>query len=430
MKYKDFYKLPLEDAKTYKLFNDMRLNGVFQFEGQALQMIVKQMGVRNFNDIAAITALARPGALNSGGTARYIKYVTGEDDPVYHSDIHHDITGDTFGIVIYQEQMMEIARRCGNFSWKDVQTLRKAAAKSLGDEFFGRYKKQFVEGALENGYTEEVANHLWTDISSSGSWSFNKSHAVSYGLVSYWTAWAKANYPMEFAVANLNNSSNSDHAIKLLRDLIKHEGISYIPVDPDNSDIYWSYSGNVLLGGLTNIKGIGDAKAAKILQARRNGQQVTPSLLKLLTDPVTDFDILFPAKHYWGHLYTDPRSYSLDGKPMFIKDINGKGEYVFIGVLVDRNLRDLNEQVFLEKRNGERILEYTQYLNFKLEDDTDMISCKISRYKYEFLGRDIAESGRLGKDWYLVRGVINSDWRRVDVTEIVNLNKYFKVVIK
>jgi len=95
MEYKDYHELPLDDPKTYTLFNALRLNGIFQFEGQALQMIVKQMGVRNFNDISAITALARPGALNSGGTARYIKYVTQSESPAFFSDIHEQITGDT-----------------------------------------------------------------------------------------------------------------------------------------------------------------------------------------------------------------------------------------------------------------------------------------------------------------------------------------------
>jgi len=430
MEYSDYYTLPLDDPKTYALFNALRLNGIFQFEGQALQMIVKQMGVRNFDDISAITALARPGALNSGGTARYIKYVTGEDTPVFHSEDHKSITGDTFGIVVYQEQMMEIARRCGGLSWADTSDLRRAASKSLGDEFFGKYREQFIKGAQENGYDEETANQLWSDISSSGSWSFNKSHAVSYGLVSYWTAWAKANYPMEFAVASLNHSANDDAAIKLLRDLVRNQGFDYIPVDPDKSDIGWSYDGNTLIGGLINIKGIGYAKARTILKARNGNASLTPGLFKALNNPSTVFDIIFPADHYWGHLYRDPKSYQLEGKPMFIRDIEGRGEFIFIGCLIDRNLRDLNEQVFLEKRGGNRVEEYTQYLNFKVEDDTDMISCKISRYKYDAIGKKIAESGRVGKDWYLIKGDIKTDWRMIDVKEIVNLNQYFKVDIK
>lgn len=425
--YKWFYTIPTDDQATFTMMKNLRLNGVFQFEGQALQIIVKQMGVNNFDDIVAITALARPGALNSGGTARYIKYSTGQETPTYYSDVHSSITGDTYGIVVYQEQMMNIARMIGGLSWEDTSDLRRAASKSMGDEFFGRYKTKFIEGAIANGYSQEVSEQLWVDISASGSWSFNKSHAVSYGLVSYWTAYCKANYPAEFAVACLNHATDSDSAIKLLRDFVINEGFSYKPVDPDKSMLGWVADGKTLIGGLTNIKGIGPAKAKQIINARNGKGKLTPSLFKALMQPETELDILFPAEHYFGFLYSDPVSAGLDTRPHFIKDVNGKGEYVIIGKLVDRNLRDLNEQVFLEKRGGERITENRFYLNFKLEDDTDMISCKIGRLQYEAFGKDIAEKGRIGKDWYLLRGTIKGDWRTIDVSEIVNLNSYYKV---
>lgn len=425
--YKWFYTIPTDDQATFTMMKNLRLNGVFQFEGQALQIIVKQMGVNDFDDIVAITALARPGALNSGGTARYIKYSTGQETPTYYSDMHRSITGDTYGIVVYQEQMMNIARLIGGLSWEDTSDLRRAASKSMGDEFFSRYKDKFVTGALANGYEQSVCEKLWTDISASGSWSFNKSHAVSYGLVSYWTAYCKANHPAEFAVACLNHATDSDSAIKLLRDLVINEGFSYKPVDPDKSMLGWVADGKTLIGGLTNIKGIGPAKAKQIINARNGKGKLTPSLFKALMQPETELDILFPAEHYFGFLYSDPASAGLDTKPSFIKDVNGRGEYVIIGKLVDRNLRDLNEQVFLEKRGGERIENNRFYLNFKLEDDTDMVSCKIGRLQYEAMGKDIAEKGRVGKDWYLLRGTIKGDWRTLDVSEIVNLNQYYKV---
>lgn len=425
--YKWFYDIPTDDKATFDMMKNLRLNGVFQFEGQALQIIVKQMGVNNFDDIVAITALARPGALNSGGTARYIKYSTGQESPTYYSDVHKSITGDTYGIVVYQEQMMNIARMIGGLSWEDTSDLRRAASKSMGDEFFAKYKDKFVTGALENGYEQSVCEQLWTDISASGSWSFNKSHAVSYGLVSYWTAYCKANHPAEFAVGCLNHATDADSAIKLLRDFVINEGFEYVPVDADLSGLGWTAHGKTLIGGLTNIKGIGPAKAKQIINARNGKGKLTPSLFRALSNPETELDILFPAQHYFGFLYNDPVSAGLDTKPNLIRDVNGKGEYVIIGKLVDRNLRDLNEQVFLERRGGERITENHFYLNFKLEDDTDMVSCKIDRFKYEALGKDIAEKGRVGKDWYLLRGTIKGDWRTLDVAEIVNLNQYYKV---
>lgn len=425
--YKLFYTIPTDNKATFDMMKALRLNGVFQFEGQALQIIVKQMGVNNFDDIVAITALARPGALNSGGTARYIKYSTGQETPTYYSDTHRNITGDTYGIVVYQEQMMNIARMIGGLSWEDTSDLRRAASKSMGDEFFAKYKNKFVDGAAANGYTNDVCEQLWVDISASGSWSFNKSHAVSYGLVSYWTAYCKANHPAEFAVACLNHATDPDSAIKLLRDFVINEGFEYKPVDPDLSGLGWTAHERMLVGPLTNIKGIGPAKAKQIINARSGKSKLTPSLYRALIKPETELDILFPARHYFGFLYEDPVSAGLDTKPHLIKDVNGKGEYVIIGKLVDRNVRDLNEQVFLERRGGERIDSNQFYLNFKLEDDTDMVSCKIGRFKYEALGRDIAEKGRIGKDWYLLRGTIKGDWRTIDVNEIVNLNTYYKV---
>jgi len=295
----------------------------------------------------------------------------------------------------------------------------------MGDEFFGRYKDKFIEGAIENGYSEEDSEQLWTDISASGSWSFNKAHAVSYGLVSYWTAWCKANHPMEFAVASLNNASSPENAIKLLRDLVKSDGLEYTPIDPDLSEIEWSHKGNMLIGGLLNIKGIAAKKAKAIIAARNGKGKLTPSLYKHLMNPVTDFDILFPAMHHWGGLYKDPLKYGLDTQPVTIDQIDEPGEYVFIGKLVDRNVRDLNEHVFLTKRGGEVIEDNNLYLNFKLEDDEDLISCKIGRYKYEQLGRKIAESGKVGESWYLVRGKIVSTWRKIEVSEIINLNEYY-----
>ena len=425
--YKWFYDIPTDDRATFQMMTSGRLNGVFQFEGQALQIIVKQMGVNDFNDIVAITALARPGALNSGGTARYIKYSTGEEQPTYYSDVHRSITGDTYGIVVYQEQMMNIARMIGGLSWEDTSDLRRAASKSMGDEFFAKYKDKFIAGAIANGYSADDSNQLWVDISASGSWSFNKSHAVSYGLVSYWTAYCKCHYPGKFAVACLDHATDADSAIKLLRDFVINEGFDYIPVDPDKSGLGWSVEDKLLIGGLLNIKGIGIKKAEQIIKARSGKAKLTPSLFSALMNPKTELDVLFPAKHYFGFLYEDPISAGLDTVPHYIKDVNGQGTYVIIGKLVDRNLRDLNEQVFLEKRGGQRITEHQFYLNFKLEDDTDMISCKIDRYKYQALGKSIAETGRVGRDWYLLRGTIKGDWRTLDVIEIMNLNQYYKV---
>jgi hypothetical protein len=426
MKLKDVYNLPLDDKNAFDIFNKMRLQGVFQFEGYALQSLTRQMGVEKFDDIVAITALARPGALNSGGASRFVKYRTNQEVPRYINEEHERITGDTYGITVYQEQMMEIARSIGHLEWNDVQTLRRAASKSMGDEFFGKWKSKFKNGAIKESHlSEDEAEALWNDISHSGSWSFNKSHAVSYGLISYWTAYFKANYPLKFAVASLNNARD-EYAVKLLRDMVIADNLDYIPVDPRTSDVFWTVHENKLLGGLTNIKGIGEKKAQQFIEMRDGKRKITPSFWKMLEDPKTDFDILFPTRHHWGIFWKDPRSTGLvDCSPCEIKDINEEGSYTFIGCLVDRNLRDLNEYVFLKDRNGEIIEDNHLYLNMTVEDDTDSIICTINRWRFEALrGKEIAEAGKIGEDWFLIEGRVRGSWRKIDIEQIINLNEW------
>lgn len=428
MSFDDIYDLPLDDEDTFRLFNEMRLYGIFQFEGQALRILTRQMGVHKFDDIVAITALARPGALNSGGADRFIKYRTGQDTPVFINDAHRKVTGDTYGVTVFQEQMMEIARNIGHLEWKDVQTLRKAASKSLGDEFFGKWKSKFIKGAMElSGLSLADSEKIWNDISHSGSWSFNKSHAVSYGLISYWTAYLKAHWPLQFAVAALNNENVPEKSVNLLRDLVTNDGLEYIPVDPAKSMIHWTVNDGKLLGGLCNIKGVQEKKAQMFIDMREGRRKCTPSFWEKMSQAETPYDIIFPTMHHWGIFWTDPLSTGLvDSKPDVISSIMEEGEYTFIGKLVDRNLRDLNEYTFLKDRGGERIEENNLYLNFTVEDDTDSILCTINRWNFSKNddGRKIAEEGKVGESWYLIYGRIRGTWRKIDVIKVINLNEW------
>jgi DNA-directed DNA polymerase III PolC len=426
MPYADYYKLPLDDQATFDIFNDMRLDGIFQFQGQALQYVTRQMGVKSFDDIAAITALARPGPIHSGGTNIFISRKTGEK-PVEFLSRHPSVvaqTENTYGVIIYQEQLMAIGREYGELSWEDVQQLRVAASKSLGEEFFGKYKDNFVNGALKKGADQAEAVNVWENMVTFGSWGFNKSHAYSYALISYWTAWAKAHHPLEFATANLNNARSEMTALRILRDMVRNDGIEYEAFDPEHSQMSWSIKDGKLLGGLLTIKGIGKKKASAILQARKRQTKWTPSMIKLIKDPHTIFTILFPCQHYWGDLFDTPSEVGLEEPPVHIETIEKPGSYLFVGKLLDKNLRDLNEYQSLVKRGGQVITDHTKFLNLILEDDTDSIVCTVNRYRYEALGRDIVETGREDKDWFLVRGKIRDKWRRIDVEQVLNLTRW------
>lgn len=425
---KDFYyDLPLDDEDTFKIFNDGRLNGIFQFEGQALKMLTKSFNVSEFDDLVAITALARPGALRSGGAAKFAKRKVHEDEPVYYGDKHEAITSNTLGIMVYQEQMMFLAKELADFSWMEISDMRKAASKSLGDDYFRKYEEKFIKGCEEfSGMSAADADLVWKDIQHAGSWIFNKSHAVAYGMISYFTAYMKANHPLEFFAASLNHARDEDSALRILRDGVENDGIEYTPVDSDDSDVFWTVVDGKLLGGLTNIKGIAEKKAKQILKIRKGKARWTPGILKMLDKPKTGFDILFPTQHLWGKFFSDPHKYGLPEPPCDIRNIDKSGDYTIIGRLIDRNLNDLNEYNKVQKR-GHKLESETLYLNIIVEDDHDSIMCSIGRYDYERLGgRIIAEEAKVGEDWYLIKGKMGTKWRGISVNEILNLTKWSK----
>jgi len=423
--YNWMYEIPLDDEKAYAVFNDHRYNGIFQFEGPAIKGLAKQMPVENMEDVSALGALGRPGPLSSGGANRFIKYRTGKEEVVYASNhpAFIESTKGTYGIVIYQEQMLQIGREYGLLSWKDVGDLRKAASKSLGDEFFGKYKEKFIKGALSLGETEEQAETVWGTISTSGSWTFNKSHSVSYGLVSYLCAYMKGNYPLEFVVASLNHSKDDRSALKILRDAVENDGVEYEYIDKNISMRDWSVHEGKLYGGLLTIHGIGPAMANKVVKARREGTKLAPGIAKKLSSPISHFKYLYPAKEVYGDYYSDPESHGLNGKVSTIKEAQENGTFVVIGCLLKKNLRDANEACFVSKREGKHLEGATSWINLTIEDDTDSMMCKIKIEDYERMGKHVAETGKEGKDWYMVYGEKINGWNLMFVKNIKRITR-------
>lgn len=427
-KIKDFYTMPLDDPKAYQIFKDMRLSGIFQFEGQAMRLLCKQMGCTEFNDIVALTALARPGPLHSGGANTFIARRIGDDPTEYICDhpSYLDATKETYGVLIYQEQLIQLCRDLGKMDWADINAVRNAMSKSLGEEYFNKYRSKFLAGTRENDIPDDTAIQIWENMVTFGSWGMNKSHTVSYGVISYWCAYMKAHHPLEFAVANLNNMKSEESAIKLLRDLVENEGIEYVPVDPDISMEGWAVHEGKLYGGLLNIDGIGPMKAKGIIKTRNTTRKFAPGIMRTLMNPKTPFDILYPTRHFWGEIYDNPGKYGLNSPPDLIRDIQGTGNFLIIGKLMSRDLRDMNDYNELVKRGGQVFHENNMYLKLVVEDDTDQILCKINRFKFQQLnGQHIAESSIVGKTWFLIQGKITGGWRVIDVENILNLNHYF-----
>jgi len=408
-------KHPLDDEKAFELLNDEKYAGIFQFEGYALQSLTRQMKVHNFEDIASITALARPGPLNSGGTTQYIKRKIGEKPVEYLHPMTEDITKVTYGVVVYQEQVMNIARDVGKLSWEDVSQLRKAMSKSLGEEFFDGYWQKFKVGAIENGIDEDQAQTIWKNINTMGSWAFNRSHAIAYGLVSYWCCVLKSRFPLEFAAACLRNVKDDDQGVRLLREVSK-EGLGYKSYDKYRSGMNWSVQNGELIGGLIGIKGVGPKMAEDIINRRELKQPLTPRQEKLLDNGETPYDDIFECERRFGHIKADPLAHNIKTPIIEIQDLeaDNPGTYVFFGKLKEKNLRDMNEAVNLAKRGGRKVDSNNLWLNMTFEDDTGPIISTVDRFKYNKLGKPIVEDGKIG-DWYLIKGYLKQGFRKIYV---------------
>lgn len=423
--YSWLYKIPLDDQITYNVFNDHRYNGIFQFEGPAIKGLAKNMPVENIDDISALGALGRPGPLNSGNANRFIKFRTGQEKPAYLSN-HPEVikaTEKTFGTIIYQEQVMAIGRNYGGLSWKDLDTLRRAMSKSYGDEFFDQYKQKLIDGAVAKGETEEQALNVWKGISTMGSYGFNKSHSVAYGLISYLCAYMKGHHPLEFTVSCLNHAKADSSAVKILRDAVENDGVEYSYFDLMKSDKEWSVKDGILYGGLLTLDGIGPAKANTFIKCRDNRDPLPTGIKNSVDKAKSSFKYLYPGRELYGDFYTDPKSHGLLGGVTLIKDAEHDGFFTLIGCMIKKNLRDANEACFVTKRDGKYLTGQTAWLNITIEDDTDSIMCKIQKHDYERLGRSIAESGREDKDWYMVHGEKINGWSIVFVKNIMRITR-------
>lgn len=425
---RSLYTLPLDRQDAFDIFQKDKVAGVFQFEGYAVRSLMRQMGVENFDDIVALTSLARPGPLHCGGANEFIARRTGQKDWDYQHPLLSSHTGHTFGTIVYQEQVMSITRDLGGMDWQDVNALRRAMSKSLGEEFFNKYRDKFLVGTRAKSIPDEIALTIWADMCTFGSWAFNLSHAVSYALISYWCAYLKAVHPAEFAVASLRRAASDDHIFRLLREL-KKEGYEIVPFDPNKSDINWSAKEGKIYGGFTGVKGVGEVTAARFLEQRKQNPAGWLSGLtlaqrsKVLAPNNTPWHNLTRLHGAYGAYYDDPESQKVKGPILNIEDIpEKKGEYCFIATLKVRNLRDLNETQSLAKRDGKLIHHNNLFLNLQVEDDTGSILATINRFKYQELGKPLMEEESDGHD-FLIRGRIMEDGRRkINIDKIKRLS--------
>ena len=261
----DLKSIKMDDKKVYDMLSSGFTKGVFQAEATPYTNLLMKMGVDKFEDLAASNALVRPGAMNTVGGS-YIRRKKGEEMVTYAHPIMHEFTERTYGVIIYQEQVMQACVHLGGMSWADADKVRKIIGKKKDASEFDAYKDQFIKGASKH-ITEEDAAKLWHDFEAHAGYSFNRSHAIAYSMLSYYTAWLKHYYPLEFMFAVLKNEKDKDARTDYLLEA-KRLGIKVLLPHINESDLDFSIQGNSIRFGLSNIKYISDNIGSKITALR------------------------------------------------------------------------------------------------------------------------------------------------------------------
>jgi DNA polymerase-3 subunit alpha len=261
----DLEEIPLDDPETFRVFCEGRTNGIFQFESRGMTDLLRRVKPSRFEELAALNALYRPGAMTlideyiQRKQGKKFGYLTPEMEPILE---------ETFGIIVYQEQVMLIAVAVAGFSMAEADTLRKAMGKKKAD-VMAKMKAKFVDGAASRGMPRQKASELWDKIEPFAGYGFNKSHSVAYANLAYKTAYLKAHYPVAFMAAMLNSELSSSDGIAKYIGECRNMGIDLLPPDINESGYMFTVVGDEIRYGLGAVKGVGEGAVEEILEARR-----------------------------------------------------------------------------------------------------------------------------------------------------------------
>ena len=261
----DIDGLPLDDEKTYKLYQHADTNGTFQFESGGMQKYLRDLKPDTFNDLIAMNALFRPGPM--AYIPNYIERKHGREPIIYDLPEMEEILKDTYGITVYQEQVMLLSQKIAGFSKGDADMLRKAMGKKQRS-VLDKMKEQFIKGATAKGHAKEKLEKIWTDWESFAQYAFNKSHSTCYALVAYQTAYLKAHYPGEYMAAVLNHAGSIEK-ITFFMEECKHMGIKVLGPDINESQKGFAVNkkGEIRFG-FSGMKGVGETALDYIIEER------------------------------------------------------------------------------------------------------------------------------------------------------------------
>ncbi len=265
----DITKIPMDDKKTFEMLARGESTGVFQFESSGMREALRQVKPTEFEDLIALSALYRPGPM--AYIPVYARRKNGQEQVAYIDPRLEEITSTTYGICVYQEQYLEIAKQIAGFTPAEADDLRKAIGKKI-HKLMASLKEKFLEGCAKTGTTPAVANQLWKDMEQSQDYSFNKAHAACYGLTAYRTAWLKANHPHEYMAALISSVMNTKDRVPFYVAACREMGIEVLPPDVNSSECDFAVVEGRIRFGLNAVKNVGDAAARAIVHAREQGR--------------------------------------------------------------------------------------------------------------------------------------------------------------
>lgn len=421
MDLEELYELPTDDEAVYDAFKRNEVVGIFQFDGRAMRSVNREVKPDNFEEVCDINALSRPGPLHSGAAAEYIQVKHGRKKAEHLHAVVDDITKWTNYQIVYQEQILQVVRRLGNFTWEQAAQIRKLISKKQGEQAFNRMRELFMDGCQQNGVKELFAGKIWKQLVTAGAYAFNSAHCVSYGKLAYWTMWLKVYYPLEFYCAALQKyeCKPGEKGFDLLKEAAT-KGIEIIPPDPARSQTTWSVHNGALLAGLVQIHGIGEKTATAMVDWRTAQQIAVGNVNGAVSNPdrLPQWDDFVAVKGIGPATMEKVRAFCEQEDPFEIKllarklgkargwlvrnaDAEGMrrptsraedvpyepqaGEHVVCVAVRERNLKDLYE--LHRSRTGEELdpstVKEPEYVNWTVilgEDETGPLTITVHRF--------------------------------------------------
>ncbi len=268
----DIASIPMDDADTFRIFRNGETVGIFQFESAGMRDYLKKLAPESVEDLTAMNALYRPGPMEM--IDDFISRKHGKTKVQYLHPLMEPILRETHGVIVYQEQVMQIASAVGGFSLGEADLLRRAMGKKMVD-LMQEQRERFVEGAGKKSVSKDTANAIFDLMDKFAGYGFNKSHAACYSVVAYQTAYLKARHPVEFMAANLTSEMGDTDRVVILFEECRRMGIPVLPPDVNSSEAAFSVEGEVIRFGLGAVKNVGHQAIESIIEARQRLQRMT-----------------------------------------------------------------------------------------------------------------------------------------------------------